>query len=43
MKTRYKMVNTRTEKGLKEAEDLKENGWIIYSVGFYLIYFYKTP
>lgn len=41
MKKRYKTVDTRTEKGLKQAESLKQRGWTLYSVGFYLLQFYK--
>jgi len=41
MKIRYKIVDTRTEKGLKQAEKLKNTGWIIASIGFWMIQFYK--
>lgn len=38
---KYKTVDTKTLKGLIEAERLKENGWKIISVGFYEIIFEK--
>jgi hypothetical protein len=37
----YKTVSTRTLKGLREAEALKRAGWTIYSVGLFIIGFYK--
>ena len=40
-KLEYKSINTRSEKGLKEAERLKNNGWIIGDVGFETIHFWK--
>ena len=41
MMIKYKTVDTSTLKGLKQAERLKQNGWIIGSVGLFLIQFYK--
>lgn len=41
MSTVYRTVDTRTLKGLKEAERLKANGWTIGSVGLYTIEFYR--
>jgi len=41
MKIKYKTINTRTLKGLKQAENLKKSGWKIGSIGFYTIQFYK--
>lgn len=38
---KYKRVDTRTLKGLKQAEHLKNSGWKIISVGFYTIDFVK--
>jgi hypothetical protein len=38
---KYKTVDTRTLKGLKQAERLKANGWTIGSVGLWTIEFYK--
>lgn len=40
-KIKYKSVNTSTLKGLKEAENLKNAGWLIGTVGFYTIQFYR--
>ena len=37
----YKTIDTRTLKGLKQAESLRESGWIIYRTGLFLIYFMK--
>lgn len=31
---KFKSINITTEKGLKEAERLKEKGWIVQGVGF---------
>lgn len=42
MKIKYKTVDTRTLKGLKQAEQLKALGWIIGSVGLYTMQFYKA-
>lgn len=42
-KVEYRTVDTRTEKGLKEAEKLKAAGWEIGSVGLYTIQFFKKP
>jgi len=38
---KYKTVDTSTLAGLKAAEKLKNNDWIIGSVGFSTIQFYK--
>jgi hypothetical protein len=37
----YKRVYTDTIEGIEQAERLKSDGWIIYSVGLYIIDFYK--
>lgn len=41
MKRKYRTIDTRTMKGLKEAERLKRNGWRIISAGFWTIIFEK--
>ena len=41
MKTEYKTVDTSTIKGLEQAERLQANGWITYSVGLFIIKFYR--
>ena len=41
MKIKYKTVDTSTLKGLEKAERLKNNGWTIFSVGLFIIKFYK--
>lgn len=41
MKFKYKTVSTRTLKGLKQAERLKNNGWKIGAVGWESIDFWK--
>jgi hypothetical protein len=41
VKIKYKTVDTRTLKGLKEAERLKMNNWEVGSIGFFTIQFYK--
>ena len=38
---RYKTVDTSTLQGLEHAEKLHESGWIIYSVGLFIVRFYK--
>lgn len=38
----YKTVCTRTLGGLKKAEALKRDGWLIGSVGLFTIQFYRT-
>jgi hypothetical protein len=38
---KYKTIDTRIDKGLKQAERLKRNGWEIVSIGFYTITFFK--
>lgn len=42
MSIQYKTVDTRTEKGIKQAEALKRQGWTIGSVGFNTIQFYRN-
>ncbi len=37
----YKNVDTTTVKGIKDAERLKANGWIVYSIGLFRIQFYR--
>jgi hypothetical protein len=37
----YKLIDTTTVDGLKEAEKLKEDGWKIQAVGFSDIQFEK--
>jgi len=37
----FKTVIVRTESGLKKAEQLKEQGWKISSVGLDIIQFYR--
>lgn len=39
--THYRTVDTSTLKGLKTAERLHTTGWTTYSVGLFMIYFYK--
>ena len=39
--TQYKTVDTSTLAGLKEAERLQRFGWTLYSVGLFLLKFYK--
>lgn len=39
--TKYRTVDTSTLKGLRTAERLHANGWITYSVGLFIIKFYK--
>lgn len=39
--TQYKTVDTSTIEGLKLAERLKGQGWVIYKTGLFLIYFLK--
>ncbi len=41
MKTEYRTVDTSTLKGLKEAERLHLNGWTQYSVGLFIVKFYR--
>jgi len=41
MKYQYKRVNTRSLKGLKQAEKLQSLGWKIIVVGLYNILFEK--
>jgi len=38
---KYKRIDTRTLKGLKQAEKLKKSGWKIANIGFWNIQFYK--
>ncbi|MFA5401264.1 MAG: hypothetical protein WC359_12525 [Dehalococcoidia bacterium] len=37
----YRTVDTSTTEGLDRAEKLKETGWEIYSVGLYIVQFYR--
>lgn len=37
----WRTVDTRTLKGLLEAERLHRNGWKIVSVGLYILLFFK--
>lgn len=39
--TKYKTVDTSTLKGLKQAERLHATGWIMYSVGLFIVKFYR--
>lgn len=39
MRYQWKTVDTRTTKGLKEAETLQAEGWYIISTGFYSLIF----
>jgi hypothetical protein len=39
--TRYRTADTSTLAGLKTAERLKATGWTLYSVGLFLLKFYK--
>lgn len=41
MPRKYETVDTSTLKGLRRAEYLHTHGWTTYSVGLFLIYFYK--
>ena len=41
MKIIYRLVNTRTLEGLREAEHLKATGWTVWVVGWDTIQFYK--
>jgi hypothetical protein len=38
---KYRMVDTSTLEGLREAERLHAAGWTIYASGLFLLYFYK--
>lgn len=37
----YRTVDTSTLKGLRQAERLHAAGWVTYSVGLFLIKFYR--
>ena len=39
--TEYRTADTSTLKGLKEAERLHAAGWTCYSVGLFLLKFYR--
>ena len=39
---KYKTVDLRTPKGIKHAEQLKSQGWVIGAIGFHTIQFYKS-
>lgn len=41
MSTQYRTVDTSTIAGLREAERLKANGWIIQRAGLFLVYLVK--
>lgn len=41
MKTHYKTADTSTLAGLKAAERLHATGWTCYSVGLFILKFYK--
>jgi hypothetical protein len=41
MQFEFKTVDTSTMQGIQLAERLKAEGWIIGSIGFYTIQFYK--
>lgn len=41
MRTEYKTVDTSTVAGIEAAEKLQAQGWVMYSVGLYLIKFYR--
>ena len=41
MATKYRTVDTSTLAGLRTAERLKAHGWICYSVGLFILKFYK--
>ena len=41
MKTKYATVDTGTLAGLKRAERLHARGWVCYSVGLFILKFYK--
>lgn len=40
-KIEYKTVDTRTIKGIKQAERLQANGWTQGSIGLFSIQFYR--
>ncbi len=37
----YRTVDTSTIAGIKQAERLQAAGWTMYSVGLYLVKFYR--
>lgn len=37
----YRTVDTSTLEGLKKAERLKARGWTMYSVGLFIVKFYR--
>ena len=41
MKTKYKTIDITSIKGIKEAEKLNHNNWVIYSSSPFTIKFYK--
>ena len=41
MKTEYRSVDVSTLKGLREAERLQRAGWICYSVGLFILKFFR--
>lgn len=40
-RTDYKTVDTSTIHGIEEAERLQSQGWTCYSVGLFLLKFYR--
>ena len=40
-KTEYRTVDTSTLKGLKEAERLHTSGWTQYSVGLFIVKYFR--
>ncbi len=41
MPTKYETVDTSTVKGIERAEFLQARGWTCYSVGLYLLKYYR--
>lgn len=41
MRTEYKSVDTSTLAGIRAAERLQANGWTCYSVGLFILKFYR--
>jgi hypothetical protein len=41
-RTEYKTVSTHTLEGLKQAEQLKANGWKIIRTGLFMIWFSRA-
>ena len=38
----YRYVDTRTERGLIEAEELKADGWVLGPAGFWSLQFHRS-